>query len=182
MPRPTRSVAALVVAFTALAGLTACSSGENGGAPATTTSTSTTTEGASGPEDDSGSAGGSDANDDEATDCEADQEAGSERLSGSETVMWTADTESTQATTDATAGTTPTFQSDGTLDRSELTVGVDEVFAIVGDDEIRAVIVGCADGQTVAGPAPAGFYITVPGTYDVVEKLSDTTIATITVE
>ena len=181
MPRPTRSFAALVLAFTALAGLAACSSTEDVAAPATT-STSTIPAGASDPEDDSGSADGTGASEDEATDCEADQEAGSERLSGSETVMWTADTESTQATTDATADTTLTFQSDGTLDRSELTIGVNEVFAIVGDDEIRAVIVGCADGQTVYGPAPAGFYITAPGTYDVVEELSDATIATITVE
>ena len=51
-------------------------------------------------------------------DCEAEQEAGSERLSGSEVVMWTADTEATGATADATAETTLTFQPDGTLDRS----------------------------------------------------------------
>ena len=44
------------------------------------------------------------------------------------------------------------------------------------------MIVGCADGQTIYGSEPAGFYITEAGTYDVVEELSGESIATITVE
>ena len=80
MNRPTRTVAAaVVVALAILAGLAGCSSTEDAAPPASTASTSTT---------------------------EAEQAAGSERLSGSETVMWTADTEATGATADATEATT----------------------------------------------------------------------------
>ncbi len=180
MHRPAGTAIAIVVALTALAGVAGCSSTPDAAAPATTQAAPPTTQVAGG----SGGDGGSGESKDEATDCEADQQAGSDQelLSRSVRVMWTVDSKSTEATADATANTTLTFQSDGTLDRSELTVGVNEVFAVIGDDQVRAVVVGCADGQTVFGPAPVGFYITQTGTYDVLEEISDAKLATITVK
>lgn len=119
----------------------------------------------------------------EAADCVVD----SDRQSGSSTVMWTFDSESEHQTDEATADTTLLLQADGSLEPSELTVKVGEVFTFgLAEDqtEIAAIIVGCSSGQTVyTGPALAAYYITTPGTYDISNELNDDKkLGTVTVE
>ena len=79
------------------------------------------------------------------------------------------------------------IQADGSLEPSELTVKVGEVFTFgLAEDqtEIAAIIVGCYKAQTVyTGPALAGYYITTPGTYDISNELNDDKkLGTVTVE
>lgn len=92
-------------------------------------------------------------------------------------VVATADSASEHQTDEATADTTLLIQADGSLEPSELTVKVGEVFTFgLAEDqtEIAAIIVGCYPAQTVyTGPALAAFYITTPGTYDISNELND---------
>lgn len=118
----------------------------------------------------------------EAAECVQDPE----RISGSTTVIWTADSESEHATDEATEETTMLLQADGSLDPSTLTVGVGEVFVFglaEGVEEISVVQVGCDGGQTIySGPALAGVYVTAPGTYPILGGLDGNEVGTVTVE
>lgn len=112
--------------------------------------------------------------------------ANPDRLSGTSTVIWTADDASKHKDSDATAATTMLFQKDGSLSPSTLQVKVGEVFTFGLADDISDIVsakVGCDGGQTVLSGKPlAAEYITTPGTYDVVNVVADKQVGTITVK
>jgi len=88
---------------------------------------------------------------------------------------------------EATADTTLLLQADGSLEPSELTVKVGEVFTFgLAEDqtEIAMIIVGCAEGEIVyTGPALVAYSITTPGTYDIrYDDTEDKKLGTVTVE
>ena len=102
-------------------------------------------------------------------------------------VVSTADSESEHQTDEATADTTLLIQADGSLEPSELTVKVGEVFTFgLAEDqtEIAMIIVGCAEGEIVyTGPALVAYSITTPGTYDIrYDDTEDKKLGTVTVE
>ena len=112
--------------------------------------------------------------------------ANADRLSGTSTVIWTADSASKHKDSDATAATTMRFQQDGSLVPRTLQVKVGEVFTFGLADGVSDIVsakVGCDSGQTVlAGKALAAEYITTPGTYDVVNVVANKLVGTITVK
>lgn len=112
--------------------------------------------------------------------------ADADRLSGTSTVIWTADSASKHKDSDATAATTMRFQQDGSLVPNKLEVKVGEVFTFGLADGVSDIVsakVGCDSGQTVlAGKALAAEYITTPGTYDVVNMVANKLVGTITVK
>lgn len=109
-----------------------------------------------------------------------------DRLSGTSTVMWTADSASEHTESEATAKTTLLFQMNGSMRPSTLTVKVGEVFTFGladGVSDIVSVKVGCDSGQTVlAGDPLAAEYITTAGTYDIVNIVTNQQVGTITVK
>ncbi len=112
--------------------------------------------------------------------------ANADRLSGTSTVIWTADSASKHKDSDATVATTMRFQKDGSLVPRTLEVKVGEVFTFGLADGVSDIVsakVGCDSGQTVlAGKALAAEYITTPGTYDVVNMVANKLVGTITVK
>jgi len=108
------------------------------------------------------------------------------RLSGSSTVIWTADSKSEHQGSEATAQTTMLLDTAGVLAPSTLTVKVGEVFTFglaAGNKEIAAIAVGCATAQTVyGGKALAAQYITAPGTYEIVNEIGRKKLGTVTVQ
>ena len=103
-------------------------------------------------------------------------------LSGTSTIVFTADAKSPAATTDVTAENTLSLDQ-GVLTPATLEVDVDEPFAVTSTEGtgITGIVVGCASGQTTVSGVPSGFVITEAGTYDIVDELADETIGTVTV-
>jgi len=158
------------------------SDGESDGDDADTTTVETADDPSDDPSDtaadDSASADEGDTADaPDLADCDADNAAALEQelLSGSVTVMWADDAKSEHSVDELGPGATFAFQNDGSLEPSELTVGVGQVFAFTGspDGVLRVAQIGCAGGQWIVGTSPAGFYITEPGTYSIFEETAN---------
>lgn len=105
-------------------------------------------------------------------------------LSGSATVLFSADVTTGQTEADITPELTMTVGADGTAEPATLTVPVDTMFGIGGAEDagLTAFVVGCASGQTAPAGVTVGFLITAPGTYVVVDELADVEVGTIVVE
>lgn len=162
-------------------GAAACGSDDEG-AEDDTSSTAATDEAAEDTTEAPGDeepAGGEPA--DEGAACEADPD----NLSGSSTVLFTADTDGEANDADITAETTLTVAADGSsMDPASLTVGVNEVFGVLleAGGSIDAAVIGCAGGQTLVPNVAVGFVITAAGTYPISLDIAGTELGTITVE
>lgn len=113
--------------------------------------------------------------------CEED----SNMLSGSSTVLFSADVTSGATEADITDETTAVVSADGSgLEPSALRVEANTMFGIkmAEDGSLDGVIIGCASGQTVPPGVTVGFLITEPGTYPVSLDIAGHDIGTIVVE
>ena len=158
----------------------ACSSSD--GTPSADVATTSTTAAASastvGPDADESE----DDEDDTAAPADAPCTSDSDYMSGSSTVVFTADGKS-PVSTDAITPENTLSLDQGTLTPDTLTVDVGEPFAVTSTEGtgITGIVVGCASGQTTVAGVPSGFVITEAGTYDIVDELADETIGTVTV-
>ncbi|MEO6628547.1 MAG: hypothetical protein ABIP03_08240 [Aquihabitans sp.] len=115
--------------------------------------------------------------------CDADKEKGADNLSGSASVLFSADVD--DGTTDEDIPKELTLSYDAkVLSPSELTVEVGQRFGVrqLPDTGIGSVKIGCAGGQTSVPNVTIGFVITEPGTYPIVDDMSGTVLGSVTVE
>ncbi len=173
------AVCALVMALP-LAGV-ACSSDDD--------SSSTTTAAGAGADSSTTAADSDDPGTTEAAstepeaDAEGSCEADSDNLSGSSTVLFSADVDTGQTEADITPDLTMTI-SDGAAEPDTLTVPVNTMFgvALPADAGVTGIVVGCAGSQTAMPGGTIGFMITSPGTYAVSDELAGVEVGTIVVE
>lgn len=166
MNRTPRNLAAAVVVLAILLGGSACGSSDEPDTSSTTEAGVTTTvvDAAGGTE---ATADTSAATDDEVAAGSGECVADPSEPSGSSTVTW--------SDGEATPELTLTFTEDGSLEPSALTVNVGQRFLVdhgPGSD-IRVVKIGCAGGQTIPAGVTAGFVITAPGEYAIVDEAAD---------
>lgn len=193
-----RLIAVAVVALLSLGAVGCGSDDDTSGSLDETTTTVSNADGGTGSDDTSTDAGDLDAgSDDPSTDDSEDGvdgdvgapvwscEADSNNLSGSSTVLFSADVDTGQTEADITDETTAVISADGSgMEPASLTVSVDTVFGITIEEggSLDGVIIGCAGGQTVGPGMTAGFLITEPGEYPVSLEISGTDVGTIVVE
>ena len=118
-----------------------------------------------------------------AQDCSADEAAAGDNLSGSATVLFSADVDFGPTEADITGDTTLVYEG-GVLSPGSLTVEVNQMFGIQlgADDSLTAVLIGCSGGQTLVPGTTVGYLITEPGTYELVDDLTSEVIGTVTAE